>query len=425
MSFKRKYLLDNILGTTFIFALMGLIFGVSQFNIFDAFDPIGEALDDMELTDVVFSQLREDPPPDTNIVVVNIGNLPREMIGEQIKIISKYQPKVIGIDSFFNYPTDESAAEGDSILSHAIANAGNVVMVTKLLQTDSLETFAPGEDIYDSMEHTFPWLRIDAVEAFANLGTDAEFQEDFKACRNFPPTRTVNGKPYLAFSVQMAQIYDSALTQKFLDRKNDWETISYRGNIVDFFGRTQYPNAFFALDWEDVLTENFLPGMIKDKIVIFGFLGENFFDTSWDDKFFTPLNKKYAGKANPDMYGPVIHANIISMVLNEDYIYELGSRNAVILGIIICFLNVVVFSWVYRRLPRWYDGITKLIQVVELMILTFLMVMFFYWFNFKLNLTYTLAAVALAGDSLEVYYGVIKNLFRRESRRQLFTIQRD
>ncbi len=165
--------------------------------------------------------------------------------------------------------------------------------------------------------------------------------------------------------------------------------------------------------------------MIKGKVVIFGYLGDDFFDTSWDDKFFTPLNKKYAGKANPDMYGPVIHANIVSMVLNEDYVDELGENRAIILGVIICFFNVVLFSWVYRRLPRWYDGITKLIQVFELMILTFLMVMFFYWFNFKLNLTYTLAAVALAGDSLEVYYGVIKNLFRRESRRQLFTIQQD
>ncbi len=246
MSFKRKFLLDNVLGTAFIFALMGLIFGVSQFNIFNAFDPVGEALADMELTDVVFSQLREDPEPDTNIVVVNIGPLPRGMIGEQIRIISQYQPKVIGIDSFFSYPHDDDP-EGDSVLSAAIANAEKVVMVTKLLQSDSLFAVQDGEDIYDSLEHTYPDFRIGAIEAFANLSTEAEFQEDFKACRSFPPRRYVNGERYLAFSVQMAEIYDSLTTQKFLERDNPWETINYRGNIVDFFGRTQYPNSFFCI----------------------------------------------------------------------------------------------------------------------------------------------------------------------------------
>ena len=67
---RRRIWLDNILGTVFIFALMGLLFGAAQFKIFDAFDPIGEALNDMELTDIVFSQLREDPLVDTNIVQI-------------------------------------------------------------------------------------------------------------------------------------------------------------------------------------------------------------------------------------------------------------------------------------------------------------------------------------------------------------------
>ena len=421
---KRRLWLDNILGTAFIFALMGLIFGVSTFKIFDAFDPIGDALSDMELTDIVFSGIRDDPPVDTNIVVVNIGLLPRGMIGKQIEIINQYDPKVVAFDMFFGAPNEEDP-EGDSILSNAIAQTKNMVMVTKLLQSDSLRALSEGEEIYDSLEQSDPMFRINANEAFANLNTDAEFQEDFKACRSFPPSRLMRDQGMVAFGTKIAHIYDSSTTNRFLERERLWETINFRGNIVDWYGRTNYPTMFFALDYYQVLNEEFVPEMIKDKIVIFGFLGEDFTDTSWDDKFFTPLNKQYAGKANPDMYGVVIHANIVSMILNEDFINVLETRGAVILAIVVCFLNVVFFSWIYRRLPRWYDGLTKLIQVIELLLLGAAMIFVFHWFSFKLNLTYTMAAVALAGDSLEVYYGVVKNLFRKESRSQLFRIQKD
>ena len=425
MSFNKRLLLDNVLATVFIFSLMGLFGSVSQFGIFDAFDPIGDALADMEMSDIVFSRLREDPMPDTNIVVVNIGNLPRSMIGEQIKIISKYNPKVIGIDSFFgpdNPNPDDSL--GNFILSDAITNGRNVVMVTKLLQSDSLSSSRGGEDIYDSLEYSAQFFMMNATEGFANLETDAENQDDFKACRAFPPKRKVVDQDKFAFSVQIAHLYDSAKTKKFIGRENDWETINYRGNIVDIFGRTGYPNMFYALDWYQVLEEDFVPELIKDKIVIFGYLGGDFFDTSWDDKFFTPLNKKYAGKANPDMYGVVVHANIVSMILKEDYIDSMSEISGIILGILLCFVNVSVFAIIYRRLPRWYDGITKVIQLIEITILGLIMIFVFHWFSFKLNLTITMIAVALAGDSLEVYYGVLKNLFRKESLKQLFTIQR-
>jgi hypothetical protein len=39
-----------------------------------------------------------------------------------------------------------------------------------------------------------------------------------------------------------------------------------------------------------------------------------------------------------------------------------------------------------------------------------LMVLIFHWYSFKLNITLTLAAVALVGDVYEIYMSVIKNL---------------
>jgi len=206
--------------------------------------------------------------------------------------------------------------------------------------------------------------------------------------------------------------YDSVKTLDFLSRDNYDEIINYRGNVFDIFGSTNYPQMFYTLDIEDVRTGNFVAEeMIKDKIVIFGYLGAFLGDPSWDDKFYTPLNKKLAGKANPDMFGVVVHANIVSMILNRDFVTQMEGWQEITMAIILCLLNVALFSIINTRLPLWYDGITKLLQLIQLLVYTVFMVLIFHWYSFKLNITLTLAAVALVGDVYEVYMSVFKNLY--------------
>ncbi len=101
----RKFWLDCAIATAFVFLAMWGIFGLTKLQIFNAFDSIGEALTDVELTDYVFSGLRDDTLADTSILIVNIGQLNRRGIAEQLRTISKYKPKVIGIDSFFDCKT--------------------------------------------------------------------------------------------------------------------------------------------------------------------------------------------------------------------------------------------------------------------------------------------------------------------------------
>ena len=413
----RKFWIDCVLATVLVFLSIWGLFGITQLQVFNAFDPIGQALSDVELTDYVFSTLREDPDVDQNIVIVNIGNLSRRQIGEQIQIISKYGPKVIGIDGFFdcskglrdtiNCPQLRDTF-GNLMLSNAIQEAGNVVLVTKVLQADTL---LPA-DVYDSLRRSDSLFTAPAIrEGYANLDTDAAFQDDVKTCRLFNPKLDIKGKPHYAFAVELAMEYDSVQTQEFLQRNNYSEVINYKGNVYDIFGSTNYPQMFYTLDVEDIASENFVPEMIKDKIVIFGFLGEYLGDPSWDDKFYTPLNKKLAGKANPDMFGAVVHANIVSMILNKDYVAQMAEWQEVMMAVILCLLNVALFSLINTNLPLWYDGITKLLQLIQLVLYSALMVMIFAWYSFKFNVTLTLAAVALVGDVYEVYMSVFKNLY--------------
>jgi CHASE2 domain-containing sensor protein len=415
----KKFWIDCFLATALVFLTMWGILGMTNLKIFNAFDSIGQALSDIELTDYVFSQLREEPNVDENIVIVNIGHLSRREIGQQIQIVSKYKPKLIGLDSFFDCKTglrdtmncpqlrDEL---GNLMLSNAIEEAGNVVLVTKVLQADTL--LPP--DTYDSLRRSDDIFRDNALaEGYANLDTDAAFQDDVKTCRMFNPQIKVDDVTRYAFAVRMAMGYDSAKTKRFLERNKYSEVINYRGNVVDFFGTTNYPQMFFTIDVEDVMTENFDSKLFTDKVVIFGYLGSELGDPSWADKFYTPLNKKLAGKANPDMFGVVVHANIVSMILNEDYVDHMEKWQEVAMAVVLCLLNVALFSLINSHLPSWYDGITKLLQLIQLLLYTVLMVMIFHWFSFKLNVTLTLAAVALVGDVYEIYMSVIKNIYFR------------
>src|SRR5687768_11220645 len=173
----KQLILKGFGVTIFVFLTMWGISGLAQIKLFSAFDPISQALAEFELTDYVFSKFRPEPVPDPRIVLVNFGNSTRREIAEQIQIISRYKPKVIGIDGFFNCEGGTYNAVdcpqlldtlGNLMLSNAIQEAGNVVLVSRLLQKDS--TFSlKAIDVYDSMEYSDPIFSDYSKNAFANL----------------------------------------------------------------------------------------------------------------------------------------------------------------------------------------------------------------------------------------------------------------
>lgn len=413
----RRFWRDVILGTVFIIGLMVFVGSVvSKAKIFDMFDPIGDAFADMQFTDIYYSQLLDDPVADENVVMVNIGLESRAGIAMMIDSISKRNPAVIGVDSFFDYPKEDTLS--DMMLMDALSRVENLIMVSKVL-------YNPESDELDSVHYSWPWFTFNAEPAFANLLTDAGVQQDLKMCREFNPTLTTSDSTiHQAFAVKLASYLVPEKAKKFVDRGNEVEVINYRGNVLDY-GATKFGNKYYALDVGDVFGSNYTDDIIEGKVVIFCFLGEYLGDReNFEDKFFTPLNEVYVGRAFPDMYGGVIHANIVSMILNENYIFYLKDWQKYLVAFIGLFLNIMVFSWVYKKLPKWYDGITKIIQAIEFIGLIYIMVYFMDIFSMKLDLTLLLFAVAISGDGLEVFYGVVKNSLSKEGRKELFKVSR-
>jgi CHASE2 domain-containing sensor protein len=367
---------------------------------FEILNPAKTAFDDFELTDIVFSsKTRSDRPnSDTNIVIVNIGNLDRAGIAAQINILNQYKPKVVGIDAAFRRLKD---MEGDSALAKAFSEVDNLVLVS------GFGSHLPNEQTkqFDTLETSHPLFNQYAVTGFANM---IVVENDvYKPVRSFSPKEKVYNRTELAFPVQVAKFYNPAATKRFLNRNNDVEFINYKGNFTN--------GAFYALDVEQIFDPEADLDFLTGKIVLMGFMGENFSSRTLEDKLYTPVNEIYIGKSHPDMYGVVIHANSISMILREEYIDVAPEFIEIGIAIILCFLNVVLFAYLIKSYSDWYDSLTIVIQLLETCLIMYIVVFLFNVFTVKINLGVALAAVLLSSNGLELYQNIVLKLYQKRN----------
>jgi CHASE2 domain-containing sensor protein len=432
----RKFWLQSLSITVFVFFMLWGANNITDLKIFTAFDSIGQALKDFELTDYAFSKLRPDPVVEERIVLVNIGQLSRRGIAQQIQILNQYKPRVIAYDGFFNCEgglRDSLNCPalldtlGNLMLASAIEEANNFVLGSKLLQTDSVAEF--DVEYYDSLEYSDPVFTTHAKSGFVSLPTNATYQEDVKLCRTIFPKWEVNGEQQLAFSVQVAMQFDSVKTKKFLARGNKEELINFRGNMEvmqlrikseknDETGTSNYPTLFYTVDADQLLRGDVLPELFKDKIILLGYLGDYIGHSAWEDKFFTPLNKKVAGRANPDMFGLVLHANVVTEILNEDYIDEMPEWTKYAVAFLVCLFTVALFILIDHKLPAWFDALSVIIQLTELLLISVFIIQAFTWWDLKLDLTIAIGVSALVGPCYDIFKSFQNEINRRLTKRR-------
>src|SRR6478609_2152447 len=149
----RNFWLDCLFATLFVGLVMLGVGKITKLNIFNAFDPVSNALSDFELSDFAFNSIRPDPTPEERvtmdqIVLVNLSLLERIDFAQELQIIAKYKPRVVGIDGFYDcegglYNTTDCPqlldTLGNLMLANAMHEIPNLVLVSKLLQSDSME----------------------------------------------------------------------------------------------------------------------------------------------------------------------------------------------------------------------------------------------------------------------------------------------
>jgi CHASE2 domain-containing sensor protein len=430
---KRTLFKESFYATLFI--LLSL-YGLSQikFNS-DIFNPIAKAFGDFRLTDIVFSHLRENPKHDDRIIMVNVGNQPRDTIAKMIEIIAADKPKVVGIDVFYR---KRKAWKTDSTLAAAFSKLDHLVLVSELHEnTDSLRI--------DSMSTSNPIFMKHAEPGFADMITEGK--DVFKTSRDciiqdiipkpvyekevvrIMKDTMISGKMdqieadsiiynykglkdtmYYSFPLKLASIYAPESVDKLMARNLETEIINFQGNIdVRKEGVSSNSKIVFtSLDWFQVTNKEFEPGTFKDKIVVMGFMGDYIGEQTLTDIFFTPLNYEYIGKANPDMFGVVIHANIVAMVLKGDYIDVMPEYLNLIISIILIYFNVWFFAYLYFRTELWYDGLSLVITIAEILVLMIIVLMVFNDYNYKIDITLPAAALFLTGNLIEIHFGIVK-----------------
>ena len=372
--------------------MMFLVLGIFSFIPINCLfmDPIAKAISDFDVYDIVYSKLREEPKVDTNIVLVNLSNLSRSDIARQVSIINSFDPKVIGIDAIFQVEMEYSS---DSLLAEAFARCRNLILVSKL------EKYNQSTDFYDTLIKSINIFNQHASTGFANLPNDDNVS--FKTIREFKPVSKTNGNTVNAFASKIVEIYNPEALKVLNNRGNEIEKINYTGNY----------NKFYFLDSYQVLSSENNLSFIKDKIVLMGFMGLKLNDKTFEDIYFTPLNERYAGKAFPDMYGVVIHANIISMILNKKYIDMMPQWLSILLALILSYISAFIIFNLKIKYKDWFSAFTKIYILIISLLNLFVGVMVLHHFNYRINLTLALAVIVLTNTIVEIYQSYVSKIF--------------
>lgn len=142
-------------------------------------------------------------------------------------------------------------------------------------------------------------------------------------------------------------------------------------------------------------------------------MGRTIGEEDIEDIFYSPLNEKYIGKTNPDMFGVVIHANIINMIMTENYIDAVPFWLEFSIAVLICFVGVFMLYWAFLKFPLAYGTLSKMIQFMVWVTVLFSIIGVFYKYKIKYDTTITVVLVALAGDLVEIYHEIFLPLVRK------------
>ena len=349
-----------------------------------ALDAIQVSISDLDFTDFYYKDMGlEDSMKEDNIVLVNLGASERDDIGKLIQNISVHHPKVIGIDAFFRKLKDP---DKDSVLQASLKMFDNLVLVSGAVWAR--------QNNLDSMEHSHEFFRQNAHTGYANVwySRQSGFYEP-TSIRSFPVRAYYEGNVYYPFSLEVLKLYDPEKFVRYVSNMPDEALINFQGNLANYL----------TYDYDQVLAPDADLSLLKNKIVLVGYLGDSLGHLSNEDNHYTPLVYSKIEKNLPDMYGLVIHANIISMILKNDLKYELGLIWNQILQIFLYYFFVLWCSLIYNRTEKNYPLLSIISLFIFANILILLTIGLYAVFDLKVNVSYAILYSLFVPDGFEIY----------------------
>ncbi|MBK9570086.1 MAG: CHASE2 domain-containing protein [Chitinophagaceae bacterium] len=370
-----KYLLerDTMFATVWVFLFI-IILGAIPLNL-GVINPIKLGLKDFDSNDLSYSKLgkAEHTDIDTNIVIINIGHADREGIAYIIEKTATLQPKVMALDVVFDEARDPSK---DSLLRETFKKNKNLVVAVKY-QLDSSEKMIVTRNYFKDDAHQYGYVN------FPN--------EDKETTRYFFPLKKTHDTSFTFFSSAILKFYDTVAYKKLIKKGDSKVMINY----------SRHTNQYLVINADDLLMNNVDSSAIKGKIALLAYVNTNPDDI--EDKKFTPMNEKYAGKSHPDMNGIVIHANIISMALENNYIKKLPLWGNMLIAIFVCWLHMSFFVHYYLESHIWFHLVAKIAQVASAIFFMWLGIYLFDKYRLKVDMKMSLVVIVLAVDVIYFY----------------------
>jgi CHASE2 domain-containing sensor protein len=374
----REYLIINV----FVFFGIGLL-SVVVFN-FSIFDPFTTAFKDFTLTDLYYYNTvkNRDSIYKRDILLVGIDTSSRKDIAFLLEHINNGAPKVIALDVAF---PDQKDPATDSLLRNTLQGIPNIVV-----------PYAAGFDtLTDEIKNDSFFGLKDG--GYVNLAGDNPQHSTVRAY--YPYQRN-----QMAFTTAIIKMYDSSLLADLRRRTDKKTDIKYFGNLQNF----RYLRFREAMDTT--------PGVFKDKIILLGYLGKPpLFERAPidEDRFYTPLNPRLSGRSYPDMYGVVIHANILRMALDRDFVIDVPTWLNWTIAFLISWMLIPVFSKWYIHYAMWWHFYTKLVQLGISVLFVFISVWLYAYANTKLDSSTILIPVLLLVDMILFYDALVKFLRKK------------
>lgn len=370
----RKYLYerDTVFATLSVFFLIGLL-AFFPLNT-GILNPIKKAFSDFDFNDLTYAKLGKnaDTKLDSRIVVVNIGVADRAMIAGLIEKIALSKPKAIGLDAYFD---GEREPESDSLLRKVMAATPQLIMASRINWEDNEHKLIENRGFFARPGNVFGYVNL--------IG------EERGTIRLYTPIERYQGKQYLSLSSALLNLYDSTSYNKLSSRKKDSETINY----------SRGPNLYPIVDGNDLLAGNIEDSLFTNKIVLMGYL--NLSPDDVQDKHYTPLNDNR--KTLPDLNGIYIHANILSMALDQKYINTTPNWLNWIITILIAWLHISLFIRYYIDAHLWFHLVAKTAQIISAIFFVWISVMCFSRFNLKIDMKMPVTVIILAIDIIYFY----------------------
>ncbi|MBN1198890.1 MAG: CHASE2 domain-containing protein [Bacteroidales bacterium] len=382
---SSRLIFESFFATLLVFAIIWLL-ELVVINL-SFFDPFEKAFGDFQYTDVLYSRIgRAQTNPDTNIVLLSIDDLTRGEIANLLGDLNSYSPAVVGIDILFTERKDPGT---DSLLKVRLQETHNLVMPGYL--TEDVQGKLTGYIKSNPFFGNLPTGHVNFIASDPERST----------VRSFDPELIFHGDTIPSFSWVLLRMCDPVRFTKSRNQIPDQCIIHYQGNA----------DQFIQISGRKALEHPSLLGIARSKIVLMG----SFYPTespvqSIEDKYFTPLNSQISGRSLPDMYGVVIHANILSMMLHGNYIRTVPRILELIISYFLCMMLILFFLYLFRSNHTWYPPVTKLTQLIYVIILLFLVLWFYHTLRIKFDPLLLFLGIVLSAELIYFYDLLVKLL---------------